>query len=201
MLRRSIAALALVTAAAARGSAQRADTLELSPNYWRLFWLGATTSLAVHEAAHVATALAVGGHPSFGFNAARPTIYSGLDASLEPHKQFLFSAAGLVAQSVVDEGILDVPHSRGSAFERGVLAGGIGTTLFYLTIGRTGSVSDVAYMARTHAMSKRQIALLFGGIAGTHMLRIWLDPHYANFFARPRDNGGGVDVGVNLSVR
>ena len=54
-------------------------------------------------------------------------------------------------QSVIDEAILDIPHRRGSAFERGLLAGGIGTTLFYLTIGRRGSVSDVDFIARTHA--------------------------------------------------
>jgi hypothetical protein len=143
------------------------------------------------------TSLAVGGHPSFGFDEARPTIYSGISAKVEPHKQFLFSVSGLAMQSLVDEGILDIPHQRGAAFERGILAGGIGTTLFYLTIGRRGSVSDVDFIARTHAMTKTQVTLVFGTIAATHTIRIARNPNYANFFARPRANGG-LDLGVNL---
>ena len=53
-------------------------------------------------------------------------------------------------QTLIDEAILDIPHRRGAAFERGILGGGIGTTVFYLTIGRRGSVSDVDFIARTH---------------------------------------------------
>src|SRR5579872_243638 len=143
---RSIAALALTTAGLAAtvspAAAQDADSVVVASNYWGYLTLGATASLAIHEAAHILTAVAVGGHPTFGFDSARPTIYSGINAEAEPHKQFLFSAAGLTAQNLLDEAILDVPHARGSPFERGVLAGGIATTLFYLTIGRTGSVSD-----------------------------------------------------------
>ena len=75
-------------------------------------------------------------------------------------------------QSLLDEGILDVPHSRGSAFERGLLGGGIGTTLFYLTIGRRGSVSDVDFMARTHVLTTTQVTLLFGSVAALHILRM-----------------------------
>ena len=82
--------------------------------------------------------------------------------------------------------ILDIPHRRGAAFERGILGGGIGTTIFYLTIGRRGSVSDIDFIARTHGMTKTQSTLLFGGIAAVHIVRISRDPHYANFFARPR---------------
>jgi hypothetical protein len=102
-------------------------------------------------------------------------------------------------QSLIDEGILDIPHSRGGAFERGMLGGGIGTTLFYLTIGRRGSVSDVDFMARTHALSATQITLIFGSIAALHTIRISRDPHYANFFARPRADGK-IDVGLELSA-
>ena len=76
-----------------------------------------------------------------------------------------------------------------------MLGGGIGTTVFYLTIGRTGSVSDVDFMARTHALTKTQVTLIFGGIAAMHTIRISRDPRYANFFARPRD--GRLDVGLN----
>jgi hypothetical protein len=105
----------------------------------------------------------------------------------------------LTAQTVLDEAILDVPHARGSAFERGLLGGGIGTTLFYLTIGRQGSVSDVDFIARTHALTKTQVTLIYGGMAALHSLRISRDPRYANFFARGRPDGG-TDVGVQLTL-
>lgn len=143
------------------------------------------------------TAKAVGGRPWFGFDKGRPTIYSGINSQIEPHKQFLFSASGLTIQSLVDEMILDIPHARGNAFERGVLAGGIGTTLFYLTIGRRGSVSDIDFIARTHALTITQATLLFGGVAALHSWRISRDAHYANFFARPSPDGH-IDLGVQL---
>lgn len=140
--------------------------------------------------------MAVGGHPWFGFDTYRPTIYSGLDSRSEPHKQYLFSVAGLAVQNTLDEAILDIPHERGSAFERGILGGGLGTTLFYLTIGRRGSVSDIDFIARMHGMTKAQATLLFGGISAVHIIRISRDPHYANFFARPQPDGR-MDVGVS----
>jgi hypothetical protein len=180
--------------------AQTRDSLELSPNYWPKFTLGVTTSILLHEAAHLGVALAVGSKPTFGFDALRPTVYSGINSHVEPHKQYLFSVAGLTMQSLIDEGILDIPHHRGSAFERGLLGGGIGTTVFYLTIGRTGSVSDIVYIARMHGMTKTQSTLVFGGVAAMHTLRIVRDAHYANFFARPRLDGG-MDVGFNIGPR
>lgn len=181
--------------------AQRADSLGAGSraSYWRHFAYGAATSLALHELAHVVTAEAVGGRPWFGFDKLRPTIYSGINSQIEPHKQFLFSASGLAIQSLVDEMILDIPHARGSAFERGVLGGGIGTTLFYLTIGRRGSVSDIDFIARTRAMTITQATLLFGSVAALHSWRVSRDSHYANFFARPgRD--GHLDFGLQLGA-
>lgn len=180
--------------------AQQGDSVTLSSHYWPKFIAGGISSILAHEAGHVLTSLAVGGHPSFGFDTGRPTIYSGIDSHIDPHKQFLFSAAGLVTQSVIDEAILDIPHSRGTAFERGILAGGLGTTLFYLTIGRTGSVSDISFIARTHAMTKTQSTVLFGSIAAMQMMRISHDHHYANFFARPTTDGR-VAFGVNVESR
>src|SRR5215467_3586086 len=146
--RASLVVFSLVIAAPVRAQATN-DSLPpaLSTNYWGKFGLGVSMSLLLHEAAHVATAKAVGGHPSFGFDAFRPTVYSGLKSSIEPHKQYLFSVAGLTLQNLLDEAILDVPHQRGAAFERGILAGGLGTTIFYLTIGRRGSVSDIDFIA------------------------------------------------------
>lgn len=154
--------------------------------------LGATSSLLLHEAAHVLTSVFLGARPSFGFDTGRPTVYSGIDARLEPHKQFLFSSAGLNAQSLADELVLDVPHDRGGSFERGFLAGGIGTTLFYLTIGRTGSVSDISYIASTHGMTKTQATLLYGSIAAEQILRISRNPRYAHFFAFPTSRGAAL---------
>ena len=189
----------LLTAANGSAGAQGTDSVSPRGAYWRHLGYGVATSLALHEMAHVLTAKAVGGHPWFGFDKARPTIYSGINSQIQPHKQFLFSASGLTLQSLVDEAILDIPHARGSAFERGVLGGGIGTTLFYLTIGRRGSVSDVDFMARTHAMTITQVTLLFGSVAALHTYRISRNPHYANFFARPAPDGH-IDVGVRLGA-
>ena len=176
--------------------AQSRDSVVLSTNYWQKLTLGAVTSILLHESAHIAVALAVGS-PHFGFDKLRPTVYSGIDSHVEPHKQYLFSVAGLTMQSLIDEAILDIPHHRGSAFERGLLAGGIGTTLFYLTIGRRGSVSDIEYIARMHGMTRAQSTLVFGGVAAMHTIRIARDSHYANFFARPRADGG-MDLGINI---
>jgi hypothetical protein len=160
---------------------------------------GFATSLLAHEGAHVVTALAVGGRPSFGFSKGRPTVYSGLDATTQPREQFLFSSMGLNVQALIDEAILDVPHQRGSAFERGVLAGGIATALFYVTIGRTASVSDVDFMARTSSLSKTEITLIYGGVAVMHAVRIHYDGHNANFFVRPAPLGErGLRIGAHV---
>ena len=169
------------------------------PRYWRHMAAGFATSLLAHEAAHVVTALAVGGRPTIGVSKGRPTVYSGLDATTQRREQFLFSSMGLNVQALIDEAILDVPHRRGGAFERGILAGGIATALFYVTIGRTASVSDVDFMARTSSLSKGDITLIYGGVALMHAVRIHYDGHYANFFLRPAPAGEpGLRVGVHL---
>ena len=126
-----------------------------SDSYWKRFALGAGVSLLAHESAHMLTSLALGFHPYLAFDKGRPTVFSGIDSNKYPHKQFLFSAAGLTTQALIDEAILDIPHSRGGAFERGMLAAGIGTTLFYITIGRNASVSDISVMARTSRSPRR----------------------------------------------
>jgi hypothetical protein len=169
--------------------AQAASPPTRSDNYWRLFAFGFAGSILAHEIAHVLTSYAVGAHPYFALDRGRPTVFSGIDSRLHPHKQFLFSAAGLTTQALLDEAILDIPHSRGGAVERGILAGGIGTTLFYITLGRNGSVSDINLMARTSSLSKTQLSLIFGGFSAIHALRISRDSSYAHFFARPTGNG------------
>ena len=144
--------------------------------------------------------MAMGGRPSFGFDAGRPTVYSGIDPVSQPQRQFVFSSAGLTVQTIIDEVVLDLPHepgSRAAPFERGVLAGGIATTLFYITLGRTGSVSDVDYMARTSSLSKTTISAIYGGAAALHLWRIAHDERYASFFVHP-DARGGMRLGVNV---
>jgi hypothetical protein len=196
-----IAAVSPVTTQAqqAQDSTQKTGRPAASEHWWTLFATGFASSILAHESGHVVAAYAVGGKPSFGFNEARPTIYSGIDARLQPRKQFVFSAAGLTVQTVVDEGILDVPHAAGRAgpFERGMLAGGIATSLFYVTIGRNGSVSDVEYMARTSRLSKTAITAIYGGTALIHIWRIEHNNRYADFFARPNPDGG-MRIGVNI---
>jgi hypothetical protein len=168
------------------------DSSKESDNYWKRFAIGAGASLLAHESAHILTALALGFHPHIGFDKGRPTVYSGIDSEKYPHKQFLFSAAGLTTQALINELILDVPHSRGGAIERGVLACGIGTTLFYITIGRNGDVSDIAFMARTSSLSKTQLSLIYGGVSAIHAVRMWRDPAYSHFFIRPTGNGAAL---------
>jgi hypothetical protein len=156
----------LLTGSPATASGQRyssGDPAGPSDSYWKRFAVGAGVSLLAHESAHILTSLALGFHPYIAFDKGRPTVFSGIDSHTYPHKQFLFSAAGLTTQALIDEAMLDIPHSRGGAIERGILAGGIGTTLFYITIGRNGSVSDISVMARTSSLSKTQLSLIFGG--------------------------------------
>jgi len=167
--------------------------------YWRDFAIGAATSLLLHEAGHVGTSLALGARPSFGFDRGRPTVYSGIDPVAEPRKQFLFSTMGLDLQSLLDEVILDVPHRRGAPFERGVLAAGVGAALFYVTLGRSASVSDIELMSRTSSLSKTDLTAIYGGVALSHLLRIRHDGRYAHFFVRPAPRGeDGLRVGVRM---
>jgi hypothetical protein len=192
-----VIAVMLLSSLAAPASGQQyssADPTGPSDSYWKRLVIGAGVSLLAHESAHILTSLALGFHPYIAFDKGRPTVYSGIDTNKEPHKQFLFSAAGLTTQALIDEAILDIPHSRGGAIERGILAGGIGTTLFYITIGRNGSVSDISFMARTSSLSKTQLSLIFGGLSAIHALRISRESSYAHYFVRPRQNG--LDVGI-----
>jgi hypothetical protein len=192
MLTRAIASLLFISSLAGAQS----DSVGSSRGYWKRFGAGVATSILIHEMGHIGTSLAYHSGPTFGFDRGRPTVYSGINLQEHPRKQFLFSAAGLSIQSLLDEAILDIPHVRGSAFERGLLGGGIGTTVFYLTIGRTGSVSDVEFMARTGVMNKTQITLLYGSIAALHSFRISRDPAYSNFFVRP--SSAGLQMGLSI---
>ncbi len=142
-------------------------------------------------------AYALGAHPYLGLEGGKPTVYSGIDAHLDPRKQFLFASAGLNVQAILDEAILDIPHHRGGAFERGILAGGIATAYFYATIGRNAGNSDITYMASTTALSRTQASLIYAALATVQTFRIAHDRHYANFFMRP-SAAGSVSVGVAI---
>jgi hypothetical protein len=199
--------LALIVAApVVRAQASAADTVQSAiapvpqPHYKLRFALGFVTSILAHESGHVIASYAVGGHPSFGFNKGRPTVYSGIDSRIDPHKQFIFSSAGLNVQTIMDETLLDIHHKRGSVagpFERGLLAGGLGTVLFYITLGRSASVSDVTFMAKTSSLSKTQVSLIYGTIAAAQIIRIHYKNRFAHFFTVP-DGNGRLRVGMGI---
>ena len=155
--------------------------------------LGFGASILAHETAHVLTSLALGSHPYIAFDKGRPTVYSGIDSDKDPHKQFLFSAAGLTTQALINEGILDIPHSRGGAIERGILAGGIGDhSLLHHPRPQRLRERYQPCMARTSSLSKTQLSLIFGGVSAIHAWRIRRDPRYDHFFVRPTGNGAAV---------
>jgi hypothetical protein len=197
----ALATRPLCAQAAPADSAPQAPALVPQPHYKLRFVAGFISSILAHESGHIIASYAVGGHPSFGFNHWRPTIYSGIDSRLDPHKQFIFSSAGLTVQTLLDETILDVPHPKGSVagpFERGLLAGGLSTVLFYITLGRNGTVSDVSFMSRTSSLSKTQISLIYGSIAVMHAVRIHVKDRYAHFFSAP-DDTGHLRIGVSIA--
>ena len=190
-----LAGLVLLTDLPRTALSQQLPTIDpptRGDNYWRNFAFGVGASILAHESAHFLASIAMGAHPYVAFDKGRPTVFSGIDSERHPHKQFVFSASGLTTQALIDELILDISHERGSALERGILAGGIGTTLFYITIGRNGSVSDISFMAQTSSLSKTQISLIFGGLSALHAWRISRDPRYEHFFVRPTTDGVAV---------
>lgn len=166
--------------------------------FYRRFAAGFAASILLHESAHFTASYAMGFHPHFGFDKGRPTVFSGIDESVDRRQQFIFSAAGLTVQNLLDELVLDVPHRRGGAFERGILAGGLGTTLFYVTIGRNARVSDITVMDRTSHLSRSQLSMIFGSAAALHAFRISRNPAYRHFFVAPSDRGRGLNAGLAL---
>lgn len=185
---------AAVTLAASLSVPLRAQT---GGGSWKRFAAGFATSILAHEGGHVAAALLQGAHPTFGLDHGRPTIFSGIDPYEHPHKQFMFSSAGLDVQALLDEGILDDRGRGGGPFKRGMLWGGLATVGFYLTLGRTGTVSDIDFMRRTSGLSALQLDMIYGGVALMHLVRIEHDGRFVDFFARP-DARGGLRFGVDL---
>ncbi|MDQ6830357.1 MAG: hypothetical protein M3081_15980, partial [Gemmatimonadota bacterium] len=163
----AIASMVLCAPCSAQLASESARAVE--HHYWRNFALGIGGSIVLHEAGHVVVGYAVGTPMTFGLDHGRPTIYSHINLHKDANKQFIFSGMGLTVQTLLDEAILDVPHERGSAVERGILAGGIATAAFYATIGRDASVSDIALMARTSSLSRAEISLIFASVAALHV--------------------------------
>lgn len=170
-------------------------------HFYRRFAAGFATSILLHESGHFAISYAMGFHPHLGFDKWRPTVFSGIDENTHKREQFIFSAAGLTVQNLLDELVLDIPHHRGGAFEHGILASGIGTTLFYVTIGRNASVSDISVMARTSHLSKGQVSLIFGAVSAIDAFRMSRDHAYSHFFLAPVDRGRGLKGGVSITTR
>lgn len=50
--------------------------------------------------------------------------------------------------------------------------------------------NDISVMARNSTLSKTELSLIFGSVAGLHVFRIGRDKRYAHFFAVPSDCGG-----------
>lgn len=163
---------------------------------WPTFATGVVTSILAHELTHVAVALAVGGRPSLGFDQGRPVIHSGIGPN-QSTKAFAFSASGMSMQLVIDEVLLNWPRSGGIAreLERGLLAGGVGTVAFYLTLGRSARVGDLQQMVTHSGLSAWGVTAIFGGVAASEVVRMALKQRYAHFFAGPA-RGGRVVVGA-----
>ena len=166
---------------------------------WPRFAAGVATSLLAHEAAHFTASILVGATPGLRFDRWRPVVESGIDEARNPAKQFVFSSGGMTVQLLLNEILLDVPHGPGPAgeFERGILAAGVGTVLFYFTVGRTSQIGDVWHMAQTSGLSTWTLTAIFGGVAATQVVRIVLRDRYMPFFAFPTP-AGGLAVGATL---
>jgi hypothetical protein len=134
-----------------------------------------------------------------GINQFRPVIHSGIDTVNHPMRQFAFSAAGMTMQLVLDEILLDAPHGPGPAgsFEKGMLASGVGTVVFYFTIGRDASISDVSQMSANSGISKWTLTAMFGSVAALDVVRIVTRQRYAHFFTAPTADGR-MAAGVTL---
>ena len=172
------------------------------PHYKLRFALGFVSSILAHESGHVIASYAVGGHPSFGFNKWRPTIYSGIDSRIDPHKQFIFSSAGLTVQTLLDETLLDVPHARGK--HRGAVRARAARrrdrhrALLHHPRPHGQRERRDASWPNTSSLSKTQISLIFGGMAAIHAVRIHFKDRYAHFFTVP-DASGHLRVGMSLA--
>lgn len=164
---------------------------------WPRFAAGFITSLAAHEAAHVASALALGGSPSLALNEGRPVIESGIDGARHPARAFIFSASGMTVQLAANEAILDWPHHGRPAgsFARGFLVSGIATVAFYVTVGRAAKVGDLEQMATFSSLSPWTLSAIFGSVALSDAIRLFAQPRYGSLFWAPLPDGR-LAVGV-----
>lgn len=192
----TLASALLIAGVPSASLAQSSDSSARKPSHARRAWVaGAVASYLLHEAGHVGASLALGAHPRFEFDRGRPTVFSGIDMTREPHKQLVFSSMGLVVQAVIDEAVLDLPGAGDSPFARGMLASGLGTALFYITAGRNGAVSDVSLISRTSGMTKGRVSLIVGAVAALHATRFAARRGLGALFVLP-DADGRLRIGV-----
>ena len=123
--------------------APRAGCRTPRATYWRRMAAGFATSILAHEAAHCRHRRGRRRPPHLRLE--QGTAY-GLLGARRGHPEA--PAIPLLQHGAQRPGAPRRGDSRRAAsgrraFERGVLAGGIATALFYVTIGRTASVSDV----------------------------------------------------------
>ncbi len=158
---------------------------------WPRFGEGVLVSVAAHELGHIASALALGGSPSLAFDEGRPVIESGIDGVVHPARAFSFSASGMAVQLAANEAILDWPHGNrpAGAFARGFLVGGIATVAFYVTLGRTAKVGDMAQMEMFSSLSPWTLTAIFGGVALSDAVRLIVNPRYGSLFLMPLPDG------------
>ena len=158
---------------------------------WPHFAEGFALSIVAHEGGHVLSALALGGSPSLAIDTGRPVIESGIDGTRHPARAFTFSAAGMTVQLAASEAILDWPHHGGPAgsFTRGFLMGGIATVAFYVTLGRSAKVGDMAQMEEFSSLSPWTLTAIFGGVALSDALRLAFEPRYGSLFMVPLPDG------------
>jgi hypothetical protein len=168
---------------------------------WPHFAEGFALSIVAHEAAHVLSALALGGSPSLALNSGRPVIESGIDGTRHPARAFTFSAAGMTVQLAANEAILDWPHGGRPAgsFARGFLVGGIATVAFYVTVGRTAKVGDMAQMEEFSSLSPWTLTAIFGGVALSDAIRLAVEPRYGSLFVVPLPDGQ-LAVGITRGM-
>lgn len=191
-----LATILILAGAPSVSLAQSLDSSAHRPTHARRAWLaGALASYLLHEAGHVGASYALGARPRFELDKGRPTVFSGIDMSREPHKQLVFSSMGLVVQAVLDEAVLDLPGAGDSPFARGMLASGLGTALFYITAGRNGAVSDISLISRTSGISKGRVSLIVGGVAALHATRFAARHGLSALFVLP-DADGRLRIGV-----
>jgi hypothetical protein len=65
----------------------------------------------------------------------------------------------------------------------------VATVAFYVTIGRTAKVGDMAQMEEFSSLSPWTLTAIFGGVAASDALRLVVEPRYGSLFMVPLPDG------------